>query len=522
MLIICDDYGYSDVGWKNAAVGDVMHTPVMNDLSARGIRLGNYYVQPICTPTRSVLMTGRYQIRTGLQHGVIHPKMPSGVPTNFPLISNLLQGYNYSCHIVGKWHLGFYSQAHTPWRRGFNSSFGYLGGMEDPWTHQVQSYYDWRDNGIPDHTVATGGKHPDPSRYGTKLIRERAVAIIEDHAANHSGSPLFLYLPFQAVHAPLEAPPYWVGKQESLVRFNGDKNRRIYAAMVEQMDFAIGKVVDALQAGGLYNDTLIVLSADNGGIKPGGYNWPLRGQKATLWEGGMRATGFVHSPRLPHVLAQTRKEEGGTTSGGGGDEGGGGGGGYEYSGLVHVSDWLPTFLKLAGGDPASVRPAGLDGYDVFAAITAGDGNNSSNSPRTELLHNIDIYGGLGVHGFGDAALRLGDLKLIVRAKPGDPRSKQGHFVPPECGSNCTPPTMPSDRGCVADSPETVLWLFDLATDPLETCNLANARPADVKRLMDRLGEYNSSQVAINYPPNDPKADPSTRKGIEKGSWGPWQ
>ena len=124
---------------------------------------------------------------------------------------------------------------------------------------------------------------------------------------------------------------------------------------------------------------------------PGGYNWPLRGQKATLWDGGMRAVGFIHSPLIP---ASQR--------------------GVSYNGLVHVSDWFPTLVNLASnGGNAHHRlhrlPPGLDGHDQWDAIT----RNTLPSPRAELLHNIDVFGGGGGSGFGDAAIRVGDLKLLL-------------------------------------------------------------------------------------------------------------
>ena len=147
--------------------------------------------------------------------------------------------------------------------------------------------FDFRRDGIPDHADATT-ENGDPSKYSTKLFRLRAIDIIEDHAANHSSSPLFLYVPFQAVHAPLQAPPFWLNKF-NLSDFGGIQSRRKYAAMVMQMDFAVGKIITSLKDTGLYENTVIFVSVDNGGILPGDYNWPYRGQKATLWEGGMRA-----------------------------------------------------------------------------------------------------------------------------------------------------------------------------------------------------------------------------------------
>ena len=277
MFFLIDDFGHTDIGYHNKEWDNLLRTPTLDQLAAEGIKLENYYVQPICTPTRSQLMSGRYQIHTGLQHGVIHPAQPSGLPTHLPILPNFLcggglngtvpagsgiapGGLGFRCHLVGKWHLGFYTPSHCPWNRGFHSTTGYLGGMEDYWTKKREPGFDFRRDGVPDRTAATTD---NTTLYSTKLYRLKAIDIIEEHAATWTprGVPLFLYLPFQAVHGPLEAPPHWMGLQPNVSAFGGSKDRRTYAAMVAQMDFAVGKVVGALKQSGLYNNTLIVLSA---------------------------------------------------------------------------------------------------------------------------------------------------------------------------------------------------------------------------------------------------------------------
>ena len=187
--------------------------------------------------------------------------------------------------------------------------------------------------------------------------------------------------------------------------------------------------------------------------------------------------------------------------------------GYEYHGLMHVSDWLPTLLNLAGGNASAV--SGLDGHDVWPALAS-----NATSPRTELLHNIDTFngGGRDTSGFGNAAIRVGPLKLIVGG-PGDGT----HFVPPGCNASvCTPPVPPPlSAGCAPDEKNTTRWLFDIEVDPLELCNLAKSRPNDVKRLLTRLQAYNDTAVPAHYPEGDPAADPANRTGAEEGFWGPW-
>jgi hypothetical protein len=177
--------------------------------------------------------------------------------------------------------------------------------------------------------------------------------------------------------------------------------------------------------------------------------------------------------------------------------------------MVHVSDWMPTIVNLAGGNTSTI--SGLDGHDVWEAVTS-----NSTSPRTELLHNIDTFGSLGSTGFGNAALRVGPLKLVVGAGGGG----NHHYIPPGCKPEvCVLPSI--EQGCVNDTKNTSVWLFDIEHDPYELCNRAESRPEDVKRLLVRLKEYNDTAVPILYPDNDPKANPADREGVEKGSWGPW-
>ena len=141
LLIVADDLGWRDVGFH----GSLINTPNLDQLSGDGLTLDNYYVQPICTPTRSALMTGKYPIHTGLQHLVVFPTQPYGLSPNETILPKRLKQAGYQTHMVGKWHLGYFADPYLPTRRGFDSFFGFYNGWEDHLTHKVARITDFRD-----------------------------------------------------------------------------------------------------------------------------------------------------------------------------------------------------------------------------------------------------------------------------------------------------------------------------------------------------------------------------------------
>ncbi|XP_061555163.1 arylsulfatase B isoform X2 [Phycodurus eques] len=487
VFILADDLGWYDVGYH----GSEIKTPNLDKLSAAGVRLENYYVQPLCTPSRNQLMTGRYQIHTGMQHQIIWPCQPYCVPLDETLLPQLLSEAGYATHMVGKWHLGMYKKDCLPTRRGFHSYFGYLTGSEDYYTHvhcnNITSLnlsrcaLDLRE----EEAAAAGYR----GHYSTELFGQRAVRIVAEHDPK---KPLFLYVALQAVHAPLQVPERYV-EPYAFIR---DPQRRMYAGMVAAMDEAVGNISSALRQAGLWGNTVLVFSTDNGGQTLfGGSNWPLRGRKWSLWEGGVRGVGFVSGPLVERPGGASRE-------------------------LIHVSDWLPTLVGLAGGSLNATKP--LDGFDVWNAISKGFA-----SPRLELLHNIDPM-------YVDVAPCPGSERLRASDQSADGKGafRSGFNVSihaairsskwklltgyPGCDVWFPRPGHNISSSPRRSSPLKPVMLFDVDIDPEERNEVSAGYPAVVDRLLGRLRHHQQSALPVRFPDEDPRCDPGPA-----GAWGPW-
>ncbi|XP_057232048.1 arylsulfatase I [Malurus melanocephalus] len=475
IFILTDDQGYHDVGYH----GSDIQTPTLDRLAAEGVKLENYYIQPICTPSRSQLITGRYQIHTGLQHSIIRPRQPNCLPLDQVTLPQKLQEAGYSTHMVGKWHLGFYKKECLPTRRGFDTFLGSLTGNVDYYT------YDNCDGpGVCGYDLHEGEDvaWDQSGKYSTFLYAQRVSKILASHSPKE---PIFIYVAFQAVHTPLQSPKEYIYRYRSM----GNVARRKYAAMVTCMDEAVKNITWALKKYGYYDNSVIVFSTDNGGQTfSGGSNWPLRGRKGTYWEGGVRGIGFVHSP----LIKRKRRTS---------------------WALVHITDWYPTLVSLAGGNLSNVQ--GLDGYNVWPAISEG-----KESPRTEILHNIDPlynhakYGSLE-DGFGiwntavQASIRVGEWKLLT----GDPGYSD--WIPPQTLTNFPGSWWNLER--LTDGPKKSVWLFNITADPYERYDLSEQRPDVVRTLLTRLVHYNRTAIPVRYPAENPRAHPD----FNGGAWGPW-
>jgi arylsulfatase A-like enzyme len=365
VYIVADDLGWKDVGFH----GSDIKTPNIDKLAQEGARLEQFYAQPMCTPTRGALLTGRYPFRYGLQTLVIPTPAKYGLPTDEWLLPQALKEAGYKTAMVGKWHLGHAHRKYWPRQRGFDYHYGALVGEIDYFTHSSSNVRDWYRNNQP---VKEEG-------YVTQLLGRDAVARINGHDPN---TPLFLYLAFTAPHAPYQAPKPYINKYQHIA----EPTRRAYAAMITSMDDEIGMVVAALEKKKMRDNTLIVFMSDNGGnvsamfsgdvdvskLKLPANNGPYRGGKGMLYEGGTRVAALANWPG--RIKPSEVKE------------------------ALHVVDMFPTLAGLAGASPNKAKP--LDGVNVWATISEGQP-----SPRQEVVYNIEPFRG---------ALRQGDWKLVWR------------------------------------------------------------------------------------------------------------
>jgi len=355
VIILADDMGWRDVGYH----GSEIKTPNIDALASKGVILDRYYAQPTCSPTRSALMTGHSPMRLG----VVQPLSklaPTGLPLSEKLLPQYLKEANYQTVLTGKWHLGGRQRAYLPTERGFDQFYGSVNGGVGYWDHVHGGGLDWQRNG---KTLREEG-------YSTDLITTEAIKLVR---GRDKSRPLMLYAAFGAPHLPNEAP------EAAIAQYADIKNphRRVHAAMVTELDLAIGRLVETLKSEGMLDNTIIWFMSDNGGliaspppsfsvlgqqiakmeaaagtkltprfmeflrlnnIEGGSDNLPLKGAKATVYEGAARVPSFVYWQGK--LSAKTSAQ------------------------MITAQDVLPTLLQGAG----LKVPARLDGRSLWPAL----------------------------------------------------------------------------------------------------------------------------------------------------------
>lgn len=400
VFIMADDLGYGDIGAFGAK--DI-RTPNIDGLAQKGIKFTEFYCpSPVCSPTRAGLLTGRYPRRMGID-GVFFPESFTGIPSSEVTIAEALKEQGYTNSIIGKWHLGHHLQ-YLPLQNGFDEYFGI------PYSNDMMGTVYMRGNEVAEYKV--------DQRYTTKVYAEEAVKFIE----KNKNKPFFLYLAHTMPHVPIYASP----------EFEGKSKRGLYGDVIEELDWSVGQVVQALKKNGLEENTLLVFTSDNGPWMAfdveGGSPGPLREGKQTTFEGGMR---------VPTVACWPGKIKAGTV----------------YDNIATHFDFFPTFIKLVGvANYQSKKP--LDGEDITPILT-GTGKRKGD----ELLYYFN----------GELqAYRKGDWKIKF----------------PYAGN----------KGIlgVKDVAAHDTLLFNLKQDVGEQQNLLKSNPGKAKELLASLEKYKTT------------------------------
>ena len=416
LYVVADDLGWADVGYHGAKI----QTPTIDRLAREGVELDQHYVQPVCTPTRTAIMAGRYPSRFG-PHALV-PSNLRALPPGTVTLASALRSAGYTTCLSGKWHLGSRIEW-GPNRFGFDHSYGSLAGAADPWTHQYRP-------GPYAKTWHRDEQLLDEEGNATELVARQAVQWIRE-----KHEPWFIYVPFQAVHIPVDAPEEYKRLYQGQKFYDDpvkDESYKRYAAFVSQMDAKIGQLIAALDETRQRANTLVVFHSDNGGLPGGGNpyiskvpptpvlssNLPLRGHKGQLYEGGIRVVALAD---WPGRLAPRK-----------------------VTAPMHAVDWMPTLTRLAGYVPTGDLE--WDGRDMWPVLS---GKLDKPPSRT-------IY----IPYRNSSALRDGDWKLIA--------PKRGRCE-----------------------------LFNLAEDPYEKDNLASKQPERVARLrglLEKMGQDDPTEI----------------------------
>ena len=379
IVIMCDDLGYADVGFNGCK--DIP-TPHIDSIAQNGIRCTSGYVTyPVCGPSRAGFITSRYPQRFGFERNPQYqPNDPDmGLPREEKTIAELIKTTGYHCGIIGKWHLGAHIPTSHPMKRGFDEFYGHLGGghtyfpeklkirRSQDATDEMESYRTW---------ILKGYEPVPPRKYLTDDFSDEAVAFVE----RNRDCPFFLFLAYNAPHGPLEATPKYLNRFSHI----DEPKRKTYAAMVSAVDDGVGRVLSELEKYKLLENTIVVFLSDNGGIttKSGSSNFPLRGNKGEVWEGGFRVPFAI---QWQGVLPK--------------------GSVYEYP--VSSLDIGTTIVSVSGAEIPQDKP--LDGVNLIPFLTGKD--KSPPHPSIYLRkYDNNVF-----------AVRNGNEKLVLSHKGASPQ-----------------------------------------------------------------------------------------------------
>lgn len=431
VIFLADDLGWADVGLHGE---EVIETPAIDRIGREGVELHRFYSTPICSPTRAALMTGRDPMRLGVAYGVIMPWMNNGVHPSEHFMPQSFQAAGYQTAMVGKWHLGHAQQTYHPNNRGFDHFYGHL--------HTEVGYFPpFANQGGRDFQV--NGKALEGEGYETFVLADEAQRWIKNRDPDR---PFFLYMPFIAPHTPLEAPDDLLAKYEDMEDDREETRspqtdssrqirkltlrpsaRPVYAAVVDAMDQAIGRVLTTLDEEGIADNTIVLFFSDNGGAAyatGGADNIPLRGGKGDTFEGGIRVVSVMRYPK--EIKAGTR-----------------------FDSIMSAMDVFPTIAGGAGVPRGNTFD--LDGRDLWSAI-----REERHVPRDDYMFfasETPISGYFNLTAFND------EWKLVQQVNQG--------LMSAEVTNN----------------------LFRISEDPYEYVNLAEKHPEVVAEMAAAIHQW---------------------------------
>ncbi|KAJ8611652.1 hypothetical protein CTAYLR_007889 [Chrysophaeum taylorii] len=496
IVAIADDLGYNDVGWGSSDMGAC--TPHVDAMRAEGIELGALYGAATCTPSRASLLTGRHPVSLGLQHWQLEAAEPWSLDPKVASLAETFLDAGYATALVGKWHLGHYESSALPTRRGFEQFVGFYGGGESYYSRvamgacdDASCFFDFAEDDEAATRILSAPRH---STYDLTEAAQQIVSAVTTR-------PLFLVLALPNSHSPLEPPPEAYRSHEACVAPIKNLDRRAFAALTALWDDAVANVTSTARAA-LGDRVLWLVASDNGGDpSAGGSNYPLRGAKHYLYDGGVKLRAFFFSDAALLPAASRGKT---------------------YAGLMHIADVAPTLASAAA--LRFPTPDGVDHWTALKDSTKSDATwtyadvatrrNTSSSrffPRNELLVTIDyLDANLDYLGFSRAAIvacdpRNGCLKALYNVEevfwyepPRDERTKLA--------------LKPSDFRKSS--------LFNLTSDPTERYDLSKREPDLFQALHAKIFDtYLPKMARARNLPTDARAYDAWRDN--HGFVGPW-